>query len=260
VGKSMKKCPRLINRSPEQIASFLIRKFQNEKVKYTVDEFARWGFTKEALLKSKDVLFQFLVLVSFDRRPYSPYELVWDVDNPNSVFSTLRRSGLLELGRIKSVKEEELNEILKNLTVKNLHLNYLDLAKKIKTAKTMKEIALKIEELAFQLNNIHSAYDAVRLNQMLDNVTGIGPTIASKFILYTIRCMGIGNVNPSQLDLIAQHLRNEWRNSKWVKQLEEIGVLEDVYQKLREDPFSFDYFWDLDRYYCSKEKCNECEF
>jgi ribosomal protein S13 len=256
----MKKCPRLVNRSPEQIASFLIRKFQNEKVKYIIDEFAGWGFTKETLLKSKNALFQFLVLVSFDRRPYSPYELVWDINNPTSVFSTLKRSGLLELNKVKSLSEEELNKILKTLTVKNLHLSYLDLAKRIKTAKTMKEISSKIEQVAFQLNNMNSAYDVMRLHQMLDDIHGIGPTIASKFIMYTVRCMGIGNIDPSNLDLIAKHLQNEWRNSKWVKQLEEIGKLEDVYQRLKEDPFSFDYFWDLDRYYCSQEKCDECEF
>jgi len=256
----MKKCPRLVNRSPEQIASFLIRKFQNEKVKYIVEEFATWGFTRETLLKNKDVLFQFLVLVSFDRRPYSPYELVWDVNNSTSVFSTLKRSGLLELNRVKSLREEELNRILKNLTVKNLHLSYLDLTKRIKTAKTMKEISSKIEQVAFQLNNMNSFYDVMRLHQMLDDIHGIGPTIASKFIMYTIRCMGIGNIDPSNLDLVVKHLQNGWRNSKWVKQLEEIGILEDVYQKLKEDPFSFDYFWDLDRYYCSQEKCDECEF
>lgn len=32
----------------------------------------------------------------------------------------------------------------------------------------------------------------------------IGPTIASKFVMYTVRCMAIGNVNPSQLELVAQ--------------------------------------------------------
>jgi hypothetical protein len=256
----MLKCPKFQKRTPDEIASFLIRKFRNEKVKYVVKEFATWGFTKETLLESKDVLFRFLVLVSFDRRPYSPYELVWDINNSASVFSTLKRNGLLELNKVKSLKEEELNEILETLTVKNLHLNYLDLGKKIKTAKTMKEISSKIEQMEFQLNNISSAYDVMKLHQTFDDITGIGPTIASKFIMYTIRCMGIGNVNPSQLDLIAQHLRNEWRNSKWVKQLQEMGILEDVHQKLKEDPFSFDYFWDLDRYYCSQEKCSECEF
>ena len=203
--------------------------------------------------------FQFLVLVSFDRIPYSPYELVWDVNDPNSVFSVLKRSGLLELDKVKSLSEDELNDILGTLKVKNLHLSYLDLFKKIKTAKTMKDISSKIEQNAFQLNNINSASDVIKLHKMIDDISGIGPTIASKFIMYTIRCMGIGNVNPSQLGVLARHLKNEWRNSKWIRQLKELGIWEDVYQKLKEDPFSLDYFWNLDRYYCPK-RCNECGF
>ena len=51
----------------------------------------------------------------------------------------------------------------------------------------------------------------------------------------------------------------EWRNSKCVKRLKDAGILEEVEQELRRDPFAFDYFWDLDRNFCSKRRCKECE-
>jgi hypothetical protein len=78
--------------------------------------------------------------------------------------------------------------------------------------------------------------------------------------MYVVRCMGIGNIHPSEFDLVARNLGDEWRNSKWVEQLKKAGILEEVYEKLSDDPFAFDYFWDLDRYYCSQKKCKECEF
>ena len=255
----MRKCPKLIDRTPEEIASFLTRKFQDEKVKYIVEDFAELGFTKESLLKNKNVLFQFLVLVSFDRRPFSPYEIVWDQNDPKSVVSTLKRKRLLELEEVKNLTEKELDKNLNGLKVKNLHLSYLDLAKKIKTSKTMKELANKIDHIHSQLKNLNSGYDVMKLHRMIDDIHGIGSTIAAKFVMYAIRCMGIGNVNLSELEIVARNLESEWRNSKWVKQLIDIGILEEIYEKLKEDPFAFDYFWDLDRYYCSPGKCKECE-
>lgn len=255
----MLECPKLTNRTPEQIASFLIKKFNEEKVKDLIEEFKEKGFTNKSLVEDKNSLFQFLVLVAFDRRPFSPYEIVWDQNDPRSVFSVLKKNGLLELSKMQTLTEDKLDEILEKLKVKNLHLNHLDLGRRIKTSKTMKELASNIERIQLQLNSLKSGYDVMKLHHMIDDIHGFGPTIASKFIMYSIRCMGIGNIASSEFGFVARNLKDEWRNSKWVRQLKEKGMLKEVYEKLKDDPFAFDYFWDLDRYYCSEGKCKECE-
>ncbi|MEM2151428.1 MAG: hypothetical protein QXG68_07915 [Candidatus Bathyarchaeia archaeon] len=254
----MQICQKLKNLRASQIASFLMREFNQNKVKYIIEEFKELGFTKESLVSDKNNLFQFLVLVSFDRRPFSPYEIVWNLDNPQSVFSVLKRNGLLELSRMDVLSEDELDRTLEKLTVKNLHLNYLDLAKRIRTAKTMKQLASNIDGIFSILRNLKSGLDVIKLHRMIDKVNGIGSTIAAKFIMYTVRCMGIGNINPSEYSILAEYLKSEWRNSKWVRQLKMAGILKEVEEELKDDLFAFDYFWDLDRYYCSLKKCNEC--
>lgn len=252
-------CPKLKNRSAKEIASFLIRKFNEEKVKDVVEEFGKLGFTAESLVISMNNLFKFLVLIGYDRRPFSPYEIVWNKNDPNSVFSILERHGLLNLDKVMALSEDDLDRCLEKYKVKGLVLSYVDLGKRIKSAKMIKDIASKIREISACLKSLRSGQDVIKLHRLIDDIYGIGPTIASKFIMYVIRCMKIGRIDPSELAVLAKNLKNEWRNSKWVRRLKKYGILEEVEKELRKDPFAFDYFWDLDRDYCSKGKCNECE-
>ena len=155
--------------------------------------------------------------------------------------------------------EDQLHKDLDRLKVKGLVLSYLDLGKRIKAAKMMKDLASKIKDISSCLRNLNSGYDVVRLHRMIDDIHGIGPTIASKFIMYVVKCTMLGNIAPSEYGCLAYHLMGEWRKSKWVKRLKDAGILEEVEQELRREPFAFDYFWDLDRNSCSKRGCEECE-
>jgi len=254
-----KYCIKLKKKSAKEIASFLIKKFNENKVNHLVEEFKKFGFSSRSLINDLENLFKFLVLLSYDRRPFSPYEIVWDRENPNSVFSILEENGLLNLSNILKTPEDELHKYLDKLRVKGLRLSYLDLGKRIKASKTLKEIASRVDKIMAQLRNLTSGYDVFVLHKMLDDIYGIGPTIASKFILYVVRCMGVGGINPSEYGDLALNLKDEWRISKWVKRLKDAGILEEVKRELRQDPFAFDYFWDLDRNFCSKRRCEECE-
>ena len=257
-------CKKLKNRNTDQISSFLIRKFNEVKVKQTAEEFKEWGFTARTLTNDVNNLFQFLVLVSYDRRPFDrpDYKTVWEKDDTESVYYVLEREGLLNLSKVSELSKEELDNKLRQCQVKRgLHLHSVQRSGigGTKFAKTIKEIASKIDQIMQCLRNMNSGLDVMRLHQLIDDIHGFGRTLAAKFVMYTVRIMGIGNVLFSELDLIAKNLRGEWHNSKWSKKLEEMGLLEEVEEKLRDDPFAFDYFWDLDKYYCSQGRCEVCD-
>ena len=265
----MQKCFKLKDRTAEQIASFLIKNYNEEKVKGIIEEFEVWGFTKENL-KDKGTLFKFLVLVAYDRQPFDrpDYYTVWDKNDPNSVHSVLERNGVLDLGRIRKSSAQEIESLLRKCVAHGYHLHNSNPKNErigTKFAKTIKQIAEIIDDVINLLLNLKSESDVMRLHRKLCRIHGIKETIAAKFIMYTVRELGIGNVDHSQLEPVAFFLFGEWHNQKWAKRLEDPsfggreGLLEQVMEKLKEDPMAIDYFWQLDREYCSKGKCDECE-
>jgi len=264
----MIKCPKLKNLNADQIAHFLMRKY-DEKSKGGVLDLQKKGFNAESLTNDKNNLFRFLILIAYDRQPFVPYEIVWEKDDPKSAFSVLDRNDVFDLEKIERISEDDLGSILKRCIIrKNLHLhntNPKNERRGTKFVRTIKDIAQRIDEIRNLLRNVKSGLDAVRLHQKLCEIHGIKSTISAKFIMYTVRGMKIGNIKLSELDLIAKDLLGEWHNRKWVKRLEDPflggrkGLLKEIMSKLKEDPIAIDYLFTLDRDYCSKRKCDECE-
>ena len=265
----MRKCPKLKDRTSKEIASFLIKKYNAEKVRKMVNEFEGWGFTKDELSRNKVLLFKFLILIAYDRQPFDRpnYYTVWDKNDPDSVYNVLERNGILNLERIRKSSIKEIEVSLRKCVSHGYHLhNTNPKNEKIGTkfAKTIKQIAEKIDEIFDLLLNLRSQSDILRLHRKLCTIHGIKETIAAKFIMYTVRELGIGNVSPSELEPIAFFLFGEIHNKKWAKRLEDPslggrkGLLDEVMENLKIDPLAIDYFWYLDREYCSKGKCEEC--
>jgi len=265
----MQACPKLKERSAEQIARFLIRNYNEEKVKGIVEEMEGWNFTKDSLTKDKNNLFKFIVLVAYDRQPFDrpDYFSVWERSDPDSVYSVLERNGILDLEKVRKLSEQEIDAILRKCVAHKLHLHNTSMKNEAigtRFAKTFKDIAQNIEDISESLSNVRSGLDVMRLHQELCKIHGIKQTIASKFVMYTVRDLGIGNVSPSELDLVSGHLLGEWHNQKWAKRLEDPslggrrGLLKEIVQHLKSDPMAIDYFWTLDREYCSKGRCQEC--
>lgn len=266
----MRKCPRIKERTPEQIAKFLIIKYREEKLKEIVEEFENWGFTKETLVKDKRTLFKFLILTAYDRQPFDrpDYYTVWDKRDSDSVHNVLERNGLFNLEKIRKLSLNEIDSLLRKSTAHGYHLhNTNPRNEKIGTkfAKTIKQISEIIDEIRNLLLNLKTGSDVLRLHRKLCKIHGIKQTIAAKFIMYVVREMGIGNIHPSKLEPIAFFLLGEAHNQKWAKRLEDPqlggrkGLLDQVMKNLREDPMAIDYFWQLDREFCSKGRCDECE-
>jgi len=266
----MRPCPKLKERSAEQIAQFLISKYNEKKVKGIIEEMEEWHFTKDSLTKEKNNLFKFLVLVAYDRQPFDrpDYFAVWERGDPESVFSVLEKNNILDLEKVRKLSEQEIDTILRKCIAHKLHLHNTNLSNEeigTKFAKTFKDIARNINDISESLSNVRSGLDVMRLHQKLCKIHGIKQTIASKFIMYTIRDLRIGNVPFSDLDMISRHLLGEWHNQKWAKRLEDrslggcVGLLEEIVEHLKLDPMAIDYFWTLDREYCSKGRCQECD-
>lgn len=235
-----------------------------------IEEFEGWGFSKEKLAKDKGTLFKFLVLVAYDRQPFDrpDYCAVWDKNDSNSIYSVLERNGLLNLDKIRRSTEEEIEFLLRKCVAHGYHLHNSNTKNErigTKFAKTIKQISENTDNIMHILLNLKSVSDVVRLHRKLCTVHEIKETIAAKFIKYTVRELGIGNVDPSQLEPVAFFLFGEWHNQKWARRLEDPtlggrrGLLEQVVERLKDDPMALDYFWQLGREYCSKDRCNECE-
>lgn len=262
----MKKCPKLQDRTADQIASFLIKKYNEQGIMETIRYFKQQGFTAKSLTSNSNDLFKFLVLIAYDRRPFNPYEIIWEKDDPKSVFSVLDSKGLLDLNKIRKISEHALNAKLKQCIVrKNLRLHDIKKSGRgIRFAKVMKEIALRIDQIMLRLSTIKSSSDVESLHREIDDIYGFGPTISTKVIMYLIRGMNIGKVPTSELGAIAKHFEGEWHNSKWCRRIENPslggrkGLLQEVEQRLKDDPMAIDYFFYLDRNYCSKRKCDVC--
>lgn len=263
-----KKCPKIQEMTAKQIASFLIRKYQ-EKSENFVKDFKSKGFTPESLTTDKNNMFKFMVLVAYDRFPFVPYEIVWDEDDPLSAYTVLQEKGLFDIDRVSEMSEKDLDKTLKKCIIrKGLHLhnsNPKDERRGTKFSRVIEEIASNVDIVMNLLRNAKNAQDIITLHRVIDGIYGFGPTIASKFIMYTIRDMKVGNVPVSELQPVAKYLLEEQHNKKWVKRLEDPlqggreGLLQEVQEEMKEDPMAIDYFFTLDRNFCSKGRCDACE-
>ena len=148
----MRKCPKLKHRTAEQIAKFLIKKYNEEKLKVLVKEFEEWGFTKEKLINDKKTLFKFLVLIAYDRQPFDRpnYYTVWDKGDPESVHNVLERNGLFNLAKIRQLSVEEIESLLRKCRAHGYHLhntNPKNEKRGTKFARTIKQISEIIDEI-----------------------------------------------------------------------------------------------------------------
>lgn len=266
----MQKCSKLRDRSPSQIASFLLRKYNSEKVKAMIEEFELWGFTKENLCRDRENLFRFLVLVAYDRQPFDrpDYYAVWNKSDQKSVCSVLEKAGLFNIDHIRTLSEKEIELLLRQCIAHGYHLHNSNPANGgigTNYAKTIKKLSEITDDIIQLLPKLQTGYDVLNLHRKLCTIHGIKNTIASKFIMYTVRELGIGNVPYSQLEPIAFYLFGEWHNKKWAKRLEDPvlggrpGLAEQLMEHMKSDPIALDYLWQLDRDYCTLGKCQQCD-
>jgi len=226
------------------------------------------GFTKENLCTDREVLFRFLILISYDRQPFDrpDYFAVWDPTDQQSVFNVLKTAGLFEIDRIRKLSEAEISHDLSKYVAHGYHLHNTNPGGGPGTdySKTFKKISQITDEVMATLPKLRTALDVYNLHARV-HVHGIGDIIASKFIMYTVRELGIGNVPHSELGVVSSHLFGEAHNKKWAQRLEDPklggrpGLMYQVMQNMTEDPMALDYLWQLDKDFCTSGRCEECD-
>jgi hypothetical protein len=207
-----------------ELGAALIRFYREEVIPDQVSEFESWGFEKEALRNDNDSFFEFTVLASYDRQPFTfkgGYEAIWSED-PGSVRRLLESRRILKLHTVSAISEEDLRAHLTSLVFGPWRLAF-DRKKQgaggTDYARTIREIAAHTEELRTLCATAVSEWDVASLHYRFDDIHGIGPTIAAKLVKYLLREIQLADVEPENFQRIVQHLLQDYQNSAMLKQL-----------------------------------------
>jgi len=232
------------------------------------------GFTAENLGEDQEKLFQFLILVSYDRAQFGRYELIINPQIENSIHRVLinEPTGIFSLDRLtrkckewgsETEAEQHIDMILSRLKANERHLNSVRRnAKKSCYAKTFIDCMNSVHIIQEMVVSATCGRDAWRLWRRLQDIHNIGPTIAAKFVKYTLREMHMGNVPQTELYHISTFLLAELHNKEFFNRLEKArrGITNEIIDYVNsEDPMAIDAAFIIDREYCKKrDKIVEC--
>ena len=239
------------------IAEKLIKVYCEEKIpNYVKNCYEPLGFTKEKMNENR--FFQLLIIASYDRQPFTRaskgWEPIWGLEEgKNSLPSILNRLNLWDKCQINKLS---LNTISKQLEKEQFYGYNIAYSTKEKSlistdySKTFKEASASSRSIFEKICESKTRSDCNQIHRLLVDIHGIGNTIASKVIMYTMREIGLGHIKPPDFVDIAGHLKSEYHNSKLIKKMESRGVnFDQLYRYLERDPFALDalYFIDRDR-------------
>lgn len=224
-GITLRECPKLRERSVEEIALFLIENYNQKKIQTDVSFFKKNGFTARSLQTDVNNLFRFLVLVSYDRRPFtssrefSKYENIWNKQDPSftTLHAILEQKQILNREWVKLRDQPQIQAALAKIRINN---SRLDTSARKSTewgtnfAKTILQLAQRSDEILRDLKSVKESPDIVKLHQNMCKIHGFGEVISAKFLMYTLREMQIGNIIPSEFQPIAKYIRKEYHNEQ----------------------------------------------
>ena len=207
-----------------ELSAALLRFHREEVIPDQISEFESWGFEKEDLRERDETLFEFTVLASYDRQPFTfkgGSEAVWSED-PGTVRRLLESRRILKLSTVKALSEEDLRSHLTGLVFGPWRLAH-DRKKQgaggTDYARTIREIAEHTNEFRTLCVSAVSEWDVASLHYRFDDIHGIGPTIAAKLVKYLLREIQVANVEPENFSRIVPHLIQDFQNSTMLKQL-----------------------------------------
>jgi hypothetical protein len=240
----------------KSFAKKLVEIYQDRKIPAYSHHSRRAGFTKEALEVDPTCLFRLIVIAAYDRQPFTRiargWEPIWGLRTEgDSLPRVLTELGVFELGTVLSLTEEEIHQRL----AKGRFYGYrLDTDGAFtRYARTLGDAAkLVTSGLHKRLLEANDERDAQTVFHDFDTIHGIGPTIASKLVMYTLREIGVGSVPPCDFTTVVEPIIEEYHNAKMAKKLRrEFGptCLRQLYEELRAlgDPFAIDALYYVDR-------------
>jgi hypothetical protein len=215
------------------------------------------GFTRERMRGNPDSLFQMIVLAAYDRQPFTiiakGWEPIWGVASAGlSLPAILRQVSVFDLGNVLSLSYEEIERRLAGCLFFGYRL-HSDGAW-TRYCKTFKDTADQVNSgLLNMIESAMSSRDVSTIHRQLDRIHGIGPTIASKVVMYTLREVRLGSIHPGELYPAVKPILNEYHNARLVQELEDRyqqpDLVENIFEALKElgDPFAIDALYYVDR-------------
>jgi hypothetical protein len=225
------------------VAKKIVRDFGPKVNDYYVKFFADNGFNSSNILDC-EVLFRFLVLVSYDMQAHA--RLTWKSDMGKDSIQA-KFENFLTLDTVRSCNTEaDLEEILQRHSLPKM-------TGRVNHSKGIFDLARNIPSLCNIIQNVKSDADIRNFHDLFyknenEKIAGFGPTLSAKVILYIVRCFGIGlgKTSPQTLRIFANDLFGE----RWVQRrgkcLEKAGLKPDeLIDALTElgDPYSIDLLY-----------------
>ena len=214
------------------------------------------GFTQARMQGNPDGLFQMVILAAYDRRPFTivarGWEPIWGVaDAGPSLPAILRGAGVFDLNSVCSLPPEEIKRRLAaclffgyRLHSDGAHTSY---------AKTLKDAADIVSSgLLSLIESARMASDVKIIHRLLDSIHGMGPTIASKVVKYTLREIRLSHIDPRELYPAVKPILTEYHNARLAQDLRNRygpDIVGQVFEALMElgDPFAIDALYYVDR-------------
>lgn len=243
---------------PVEIARRLIKIYVEHKLPRASEMNRKYpeGFTPEKLRDDADALYRMIILAAYDRQPFTRiargWEPIWGlVDSGPSLPALLRSKKLYSLN-VLSLTPEQIIERLASCRFFGYKLD-TDGAN-TRYCKTLKDSASLVNDrdLRSMILLARSAEDVQNLHRLFDSVHGIGPTIASKLVMYTLREIGLGQISPGELHPAVKPILAEYHNARLSEELKtKYGqpIIDQVFEALKAlgDPFAIDALYYVDR-------------
>lgn len=215
------------------------------------------GFTGEKMRGNPESLFQMIMLASYDRRPFTiaskGWEPIWGLSDSGPSLPAILRAA--QLYHVTEVLALSLPEIESRLTSCRFFKYRLDFdGANTRYCRTFRDAGELVGNrgLLSQLESARTAPEVKSIHKLFDSIHGIGPTIASKLVMYTLREVAVGDIDPRELYPAVMPLLNEYHNARLASELRERygpNIVDEVFEALKElgDPFAIDALYYVDR-------------
>lgn len=240
------------------IAQRLVQIYTQHKLPRYFETFYKpLGFTKEEMAGDPNKIYSMIVLAAYDRQPFTRvargWEAIWGTKHEiDSICAMLNEVGLLNM---EAVSDLSIDEIRNRLRQKRFYGYRIDSdGANTDYARTIEDAAdvVRHRQLLELMIKADTPEQVEVIFRLLDSIHGIGPTIASKLVMYTLREIGIGQIAPDALYPAVAPILKEYHNTKLVKEVEQAygaGFVSTIFECLKKlgDPFAIDALYYIDR-------------
>jgi hypothetical protein len=214
------------------IARWLIEIYTKHKLPKYADTFYKpLGYTKQEMEDDPNKVYSMILVAAYDRQPFTKiargWESIWGTrSQENSLRTSLDKMGLLQVRVASELSLEEVSRRLRGVTFHGYRID--SDGAHTEYARTVKDIARLVSEcqLLRLMMQTETPAQVESIFRLLHGIHGIGKTIASKIVMYTLREIGIGQIWRGHLYPAVEPILDEYHNARLTKELEQnFGVV-----------------------------------